>query len=279
MDNQYFYVYAFSEARSDEKNELEEVQGIEEGTFVEMLTFGDLAAVVCRVPAEDYEEETLKSQLENINWLQTRAFHHHELMNYLHSRMTIVPLKFGTIYKNTESLKKAINAKQDTLSKALGFLKDKEEWNVKIFVDQAQFFEQEDDLKREIKEKREEIDHLSKGKRFFAQKKLDQYIEGMIQEKIDLYCESLHEKLKVKSARLEVKKNWNQQVTGRDETMAWNSVYLIEADQYREEFQQEIKDFQSDMNDKEIGLIVECTGPWPAYHFADVTSDPVEGVD
>ncbi|WP_183041125.1 GvpL/GvpF family gas vesicle protein [Salipaludibacillus neizhouensis] len=268
-NEELIYVYAFLPAQEASSEKITGIKGIDPNNEVKFHTRTELTAVICKVPATDFAEENFKQNVENIKWLQQRASHHHELMNTLHDKFTILPLKFGTIYENEERLEQMMSEYYEQMKTILEEVQDKEEWNLKIYSDPQVFSKKVLEENREIEAKKKEISELSKGKQFFARKKLDQFITDQIKAETEKKCKEVHDKILKFSQNAEVKKNWEQKVTGRDDEMSWNCVYLMETGENVEAFTRLVEEYQKHSVEENEGLLFESTGPWPAYHFAN----------
>lgn len=262
------YLYAFIPAKEFDSESSPKLKGIEEGTTIEFFECDTVTAVICQVDPKEFSEENLAKNTEDMTWLQEKAFHHHQVMNELHTYYTIVPLKFGTIYKTTDNLKAVVEEYKEALSSLLAKLEGKEEWNVKMYVKDDKFRENVKENSEEIKKKREEIESLPRGKQFFEKKKMDQFMEDQIKKEIEHTCKQIDEKLKQYSQEEKIKKNWNKKVTGKTEDMHWNSAYLIDKQEV-DDFIDVIKKEQEEAYKQETGIKFEVTGPWPAFHFSN----------
>ncbi|MDX6154529.1 GvpL/GvpF family gas vesicle protein [Marinococcus sp. PL1-022] len=263
------YVYAFVPTEEYQQAPMDPVEGMEAGNNIDFFVQEEITTVVCLVPEAEFAEQQLQKNVENMKWLQAKAFHHHEIMKQLHDRYTTIPLTFGTIFEQNANLTEMIkDHKEDILSK-FSSLAGKEEWNVKVYADQQLFIETVVQESEEIQAKEAEIESLPAGKRFFENKKMKQFIEGKADDYIEQHCTSLHEELKTRSEGTEIKKNWERKVTDREKDMAWNAAYLIDAND-REAFIQFIEDRQDKEEAAGTGLDLECTGPWPSFHFSEL---------
>ncbi|RDI45972.1 GvpL/GvpF family gas vesicle protein [Falsibacillus pallidus] len=237
-----------------------------EGEPLQSIDCGEVTAVISGLNAEFNSEEALKDKMENdMEWLQEKAFHHHETILALYKNYTIIPLKFCTIYKNEENLLDEIRKKQESLKHTFTVLQGNEEWNLKIYCDDNVFKNELVLHHSEIEEKRSEIASLSPGRQFFEKRKLDQLVEKEIEAEKTRICENIHARLMEFSVHAAVKKNWSKDMTGTQEKMAWNSVFLIDSNSV-DRFQDIIRSQEESL--KEKGWRLEATGPWPAYHFS-----------
>ncbi|UTR08791.1 GvpL/GvpF family gas vesicle protein [Evansella sp. LMS18] len=262
------YLYAFIPTQEYEENKLTDIEGIDPDYNIEYYVFDEVTAVACLVKHEDFAEEVLQKKVEDMKWLQEKAYHHHERMNTLHNTYTVIPLKFGTIYEDKSRLEETLAEHKENIHTVFHKLSSKEEWNIKIFTDKEAFIKEVKENSPEVTKKVQEIEGLSKGKQFFEKKKLKDFIEKQADKEIDKYCESIHEKLETFSADKEVKKNWERKLTGRDDDMCWNGAYLFPKDKVEQVLQ-----FISEEKDKAekegSSFKFEITGPWPAYHFSN----------
>lgn len=171
--------------------------------------------------------------------------------------------------RRTKYLKENVQEKMSSVKKELSKLfKDlvgKEEWTLKIYSDEKQLKPYVEENNKDIKIKSEEIKSLSKGRQYFERKKL----ERLLQEKKRLSKE-IHEELSALTSKSGIKKNWNQKVTGRQDEMSWNSVYLIKEGNVKR-FLDEVEKLGEKY--KTYGLQLEATGPWPCYYFAKVEGE------
>ncbi|WP_054637549.1 GvpL/GvpF family gas vesicle protein [Thalassobacillus sp. C254] len=264
------YLYAFVPTNETKENSLSSMTGIDPDYDIEFIEFNEVTAVTCLVKEEDFSEEVLQRKVDDMKWLQKHAFHHHEKMNALNEIYTVIPLKFGTIYEDKESLKEIVETHKENITSVFKELGKKEEWNIKIYTDKSSFTKEVEENSTTVKEKIEEIKDLPKGKQFFEKKKLKDFIEKQAEKEIDEYCESIHEQLTAYSSDEEVKKNWERKLTGRKDDMCWNGAYLFPKEEVERALQ--IIETEREKADKnETGFSYEVTGPWPAYHFSNFT--------
>ncbi len=260
------YLYGLIPTAELIEGSLTELKGFDEESEIYPISIASTTAVVCRLSGEKYSEEKIKDLIENdMQWLQEKAFHHHDTVINLSKKFTTLPLKFCTIYKNERNLTETVKANQDKMEKTFALLAGKEEWNLKIYCDDSILKEKVSKDHPVILEKMKAISHLSKGKQFFEKKKIDKLVDGEVEAEKTKISEKIHLQLKDFVVAGDIKRNWNKDVTGRQENMTWNSVYLI-AESNVEAFLQEIQQYQRKM--EESGWKFEATGPWPAYHFS-----------
>jgi hypothetical protein len=259
------YLYGLIPTKEAADETFPSLKGFDGNSEIYTLSIKNITAIVCSLESGNYSEEVIKEKTNDMEWLQEKAFHHHETVQKLSKIFTIIPLKFCTMYKSKASLENAIRFNQAKMLDALAFISGNEEWNLKIYCDDQLLKKQVSKSNPTIEAKREEISRLSRGKQFFKKKELDRLIESELEEEKNKVSEKIHKHLKEFTLKGHVKRTWNKDVTGRKDSMAWNGVYLISEPKV-EGFLKQIQQYEEDM--KEKGWQFETTGPWPAYHFS-----------
>ncbi|TKD70688.1 GvpL/GvpF family gas vesicle protein [Pseudalkalibacillus hwajinpoensis] len=264
------YLYGLVPSHEATTTPLPSIKGFDGEGIIYPLSINEVTAFVCELEADQYSEETISNKINNdMEWLQEKAFHHHETVQQLAQQYTIVPLKFCTLYKNPDSLMQTVESNNEKLSETFKLLEGNEEWNLKIYCNDEELKKQVSESNTSIEAKRQEISQLSPGRQFFEKKKIDELINQELENEKNLFCEEIHEKLQKISLFGSIKKNWSKDVTGRKEKMAWNSVFLLPSANV-EEFIEEIK-----LDEETYGVNgwdFEVSGPWPPYHFSSFTS-------
>ncbi|KAB8139229.1 GvpL/GvpF family gas vesicle protein [Gracilibacillus oryzae] len=263
---QLIYLYGFIPGIEAKQNPLSEMKGFDGETSIYTVSAGNMEAVVCALDETEFSEQALQEKTENdIKWLQQKALHHHHTIMNLYKQYTLIPLKFCTIYKSEARLHQTVEPKMKQMETALEQIKGREEWNLKIYCEDAQLKEEISNNSSVVGAKKKEISQLSPGRRFFEMKKIDSLIEEELDKEKNNICEDIHGQMKQYATDATVKMNWSKEMTGRKENMCWNSIYFLEKP-HVESFLREMEQKENAFADK--GFTLELTGPWPAYHFA-----------
>ncbi len=263
------YLYGFIPSSKQHQKRLPSLRGFDGETELFMVEERQITAILCALDPDGYSEETIKRKMDqDTEWLKTKAFHHHETLISLYKEYpSIIPASFCTIYMTEQNVKKTIRENEEKLINLFESLDGNQEWNLKIYLDEKKWKGQGDTPV--VEEMRRNLDSLSPGKRYFEKKKLEQLIDRELQKEKNTLCEDVHERLTKFSQKAEVKRNWSKDVTGMNERMAWNSVFLL-PDQSVDSYLEEIKILQEDLNPQ--GWNFKVSGPWPAYHFSGLSS-------
>ncbi|MCA1054999.1 GvpL/GvpF family gas vesicle protein [Rossellomorea aquimaris] len=260
------YLYGLIPTKEASDQTLPSLKGFDGENELFTIGVGDVTAIVCQLDPEQFSEEEVKEKIEqDMEWLQEKAFHHHETVLLVSKMYTIIPLTFCTLYKSEDSLKTTIESNIHRLETTFSHLRGNEEWNLKIYCNDKEVRKMVSESNPAIQEKREEINGLPRGRQYFEKKKIDQLIDRELEQEKNRICEDIHQKLLKKALEGNVKKNWGKDVTGRQENMAWNSVFLIPEPRV-DAFTEEVKRYKEEL--EESGWSFEASGPWPPYHFS-----------
>ncbi|GAA3829849.1 GvpL/GvpF family gas vesicle protein [Streptomyces phyllanthi] len=95
----------------------------------------ELAVAVGPVPAADFDEAPLKSNLEDLSWLESTARGHHTVVAVLaRCGATVLPLRLATVYRDQDRVRQALDARRDDFLSLLDRVTGHVELGVKIYA-------------------------------------------------------------------------------------------------------------------------------------------------
>ncbi|MED1470788.1 GvpL/GvpF family gas vesicle protein [Bacillus salipaludis] len=269
LETNFLYMYGFILSEELQKSEVPSILGINQKETT-TIKFQDLAAVVTSVNSELFSQKQIDLQLKDADWLKEKAFHHHEVIFMLHGHFTILPMPFCTIFQNKDNLKTILIDQYDVILQKLISLKNKQEWNVKMFCNRDKalaYIIHENPAVVELKEK---LTSMPKGKQFIMKKKLERLISTELEIEQSKWWLQMNEQLSALVVEPNLRKNWGKEITERKEDMIVNGDFLIEKDktvQFLEKIEEIEKSFA------ETGCTLHVTGPWPPYHFSKIDKE------
>ncbi|MBX0357574.1 GvpL/GvpF family gas vesicle protein [Halobacillus sp. Nhm2S1] len=266
------YMYGITLKEEADGKAFSEWMGIDGKAGLEVLDYGWCSAIVSAVEEEEFSEEALEMKTKQMEWVQEKAYLHHEILMSLKDTVTLIPMKFCTLFQNEGSLKKKMDAHENEWMTLLEKLKGKEEWNVKIYNHPDRLRDQVADHHPDIQKKKEEISQMSKGMQYLQSKKLDQSIQQQVALEQQKYVRQLHSEWEALCEDTADKKVWNKNVTGKEADMCWNGAYLMDLEKV-ETFLKEVT--TANEQGEKAGWEVEVTGPWPPYHFSSLSKSEV----
>ncbi|MFH1968060.1 MAG: GvpL/GvpF family gas vesicle protein [bacterium] len=244
------------------------VQGIDGGQ-VFAVPCQDLEAVVSEVSLKEFgSEEIQRKAQEDLKWIKEKAQLHEQVVEEAMKKgdeiLSIIPMKFGTIFKTRENLEETLKKHYGQFRESLERLKGKQEWSVKVYLNRKNFEEEVKKVSKVVQEKEKEIDQLPEGIAYFMQKQIDEAVSKEADKAIENYTEDFFETLK-KHAVAGIKgKILEKELTGKSLPMVLNAILLI-SEEKLEGFTKEIDKLNREYGTK--GFNFEYTGPWPPYNF------------
>jgi hypothetical protein len=263
-----FYLYGVRKSRGASSVFL--TKGIDEKGEVFTRTYQGLEAVVSRVSLEEFDSETIHIKAQNdLQWIKEKAVLHEtvieEAMRNGGEILSLIPMKFGTIFKEEKALQETLNKHHEQFKDTLEKLEGKQEWGVKAYLTDQNKFEQAVKEKNvTIQEKEREIAGLPEGMAFFMEEELKEVVSREVNKELNHVVEGLYESLS-RQAEASVHNNiLGRELTGKRDPMILNAACLV-AEEKIEEFKEAAQRLNQEIQEK--GIYLEFSGPWPAYHF------------
>ncbi|MFD0824878.1 GvpL/GvpF family gas vesicle protein [Neobacillus sp. M.A.Huq-85] len=264
LETEFLYVYGIILTEELPTTEVPSILGIDQ-KMTGLLTVKDVTAVTTSVNSNDFSQQQIELKLKDAEWLKEKAFHHHEIISALHQYYTILPMSFCTIFQNEVNLESMLTNQYDEVLQKLLNLKDKQEWNVKMFCNAEKALSYIIRKNPAVVELREKLTSMPKGKQFLMKKKLEHLITSEVEIEQSKWWQRLNEQLSSVIAGTNLRSNWGKEVTERKEDMIVNSDFLIGKNK-TEPFLEKIKELEKLF--EAVGCSLHVTGPWPPYHFS-----------
>ena len=270
MSDELIYLYCFREKTESPPFS---AQGVDGKGEVFSIPARGLEAIVSKVSSEEFDSETVQIKArEDPNWIKEKALAHEkvieEAMRKDDNFLSLIPIRFGTIFKEEAGLKKTLDKDYSKIEQVLEKIRGKQEWSVKVYLKDKGKFEQA--IKKgnpAIKEKEKEITSLPEGMAFFMEEELKELVSQEAEKEINNIAESIFESLKKHTANSARNKILKKELTGRREPMVLNAAYLV-AEEKIEDFRKGIEDLNQKMQVR--GFCLEYSGPWPAFNFTQL---------
>lgn len=243
--------------------ELSGVRGIEGECDLSIVSFRQLAAAISPVPLSVYNEASLARQVEKLEWIAPRAARHQEVVQQLMRSRAVIPLKFGALCLSRVRVREILRANYKQWLSLLDFLTDREEWAVKVYVDQdrlGQAMERKSPAARALEQR---ISAVSPGEAYFLEKKKRRLVSEQKGQFLTELADAIYEELR--SGAVDGRRNrlFDASPSGA-QAMILNAAFLVESqkvDAFKAKSEQVEAHYQA------CGLSLELSGPWAAYHF------------
>jgi Gas vesicle synthesis protein GvpL/GvpF len=239
-----------------------QLEGIEPGSRVEVVSHDDLAALVSAVPLTEYGDEQLRLHLEDLGWVERTARRHEAVLDQALARTAIVPLRLCTLYRDQEGPRRLLRDQASSLAETLRRVEGCAEWGVKVFAGP-------DAGAAMTTAEETETSPGRPGATYLVRRQRERELTRKAGEVRARCAEAIH--LRIAELAREASANPPQrpEVHGRDMAMLLNGVYLVPRDR-EDELHAVVHALEAEWNP--VGFVIELTGPWPAYNF--VSGEP-----
>ena len=221
------------------------------GADLEVVEHRGLQAVVCTVDLEEFGEDALARNLEDLSWVEKVARTHNDVVWVVADHATVAPMRLVTICADDASVRARVDMHHDGLVHALDNVEGRHEWSVKVLVAPQPAAEVQDD------------EPPASGAAYLMRKREQAARRRSAGEDAAAMAERVHAALAESSVASRRLPPQDARLTGRTETMVMNGAYLV-PDPEHDAFLALVQRIR----EGEPSAIVEVGGPWPPYSFA-----------
>jgi len=236
---------------------------IEEDAKLEWVVVNKLAALVSQVPRATYSEDSLAEHLTDATWTAIRAMRHETVVEYVAKRVTVIPLRFGTIYLERTGIEQMLTGKGRELQEIIEQLRGREEWGVNVYVDPAAMLSNITSVSPVLREMVERAEQSSPGQSYLLQKKVEALKTDEARAAVNRIADEIEQELRRYSDDARRLRILKVETTEHGELKA-KFAFLVQRsgfDQFREAAERLAQQHQA------AGVRLELTGPWPVYNF------------
>ena len=259
-----FYVYCIAESSAVAQLPIDSLPAaIEDGAGLEWISVNNLAALVSPVPLETYNEESLAEHLTDATWTAIRAMRHETVMEHVAKRISVVPLRFGTIYLERAGIEKMLTDKSRELQELIEHLHGREEWGVNVFSDRSVLLSSITSVSPVLREMVERAEQASPGQSYLMQKKIDALKVDEARAAVNRIVDQIEETLSQHTDDARRLRILKVETTEQGELKA-KFAFLVKRSAF-EEFRDAAERLAQEH--QTAGVRLELTGPWPVYNF------------
>jgi hypothetical protein len=257
MDSLSLYLYGFTWPGTA----LPPLPGVDGTAPVGALEGPGITAVVSPIdPAELLGPEAEK-RLEDPQWLVPRACRHEAVLEAVLAGGPVLPVRFGAVFSSPRALADFMEGNGRSIAAFLAAAAGKQEWAVKGFLDAGRAAERLLETDPELAARRERLPRAP-GARYFPEKQL----RAEARRRVGTWCRAT-------AARVEEElRGLTPEVCplrlrpqGPEAEMVLHCALLLPRPDVGR-FREVVGELAEDYTD--TGWTLECTGPWPPFHFA-----------
>jgi hypothetical protein len=246
------YLYAVS--RGLRPGDLEGVRGLD-GAPLDLVDHEGLVAVVSDVDLDEYGEEGLRRNLEDLRWLEHAARGHDTVVQAAARAAPTAPLRLATICFDDRAVHERLHEWHADLERVLDRIEGRLELSVKILSAPRSSARPQPMATAGAS---------GAGAAYLRQK------QGETRARVDHEAAAAdaaaraHDQLSSVSVAARLLPGQDARLTGHAGTMVLNGAYLVEADDL-EAFTALADRLAGELGE---GLTLDWRGPWPPYSFA-----------
>lgn len=248
--------YVFAVGRS-----AEELERVGEGTSgqadapVRTVEAAGLTALVCDVPEDEFGEEGLKAQLDDLERLEAVARAHHAVVSVAYEHATVLPMRLATVYRDDSRVAEMLHERAAEFHELIAELEGHTEWGVKVYADPQ--------AADSTQQPSDGAAATSPGRAYLQQRRASRRNHQLAYRAAGAVASRIVEAASgLATARVSHRPQQGELASGPGENIA-NDSYLVPADSG-----QEFRDTVTVLAAETPGVHVEVTGPWAPYSFA-----------
>jgi hypothetical protein len=208
---------------------------------VERLEDSGFVAWYSQVPADEFGDK-LAANMENLEWLAGVSVRHQRVVSQIAEGVTVLPARFGTVFRNEKSLTEHLRAEKDKLAATLKRIEGTEEWGIKLFLNP--------DPPASPIDVASGRDYLKAKASMMQVKKSKQLDPDVVEFARELQA------IAADSAPA-------GKVSSGQNNLEWQASFLVRKKD-RPQWDQMLKRYATRWADRRE---IQCTGPWPPYSF------------
>ncbi len=257
---QGYYVYGVTDGAPEAL-----APGVGPGAPVGLLVTDDLRAIISPVPLAAFTPEAVRARQDDLAWLADQVRLHQEVLTRALSQATVVPLRFGTVFRDAEGVQRMLREHAARFREALTYLAGRQEWGLKISVDQDRLAEQVATTSPRIQELAARQQRLRSGAAYMLAKQRDQILREEVDRAIENCARNVHARLAAEAVATIAGGATSSSAASGTEPV-FKSAYLVETRNART-----FLAILDDLAAAQPAFSFTVNGPWPAYTFVNLT--------
>ncbi|PWR08885.1 gas vesicle protein GvpFL [Micromonospora acroterricola] len=229
-----------------------------DGAPVRAVSAAGLLAVVSAAPLDEYGEQPLRRNLEDLAWLERAARAHHGVVEALARRGPVVPARLATVHTDDSRVAGSLAACRAELVATLDRLTGRGEWGVKGYL-----------VPGVAAASAEPVGTGGVGTAYLRRRRAQLTAREEGQQAASAAAEAVHAALCELAVAGRRHAPQDRRLSGASTAMVLNGAYLVD-DPALPRF----TDLVAALGSRHPGIRLELTGPWPAYSFVAERAEP-----
>ena len=250
--------YVYGVARKRAASWRLELDGVDPEHPVQAVAAGPLVAFASQVPRREFDDEQLRENLGDPEWVERLARGHERVLEELCDRGTVIPMRVCTVFRTEGGIDALLEREANALEDALSRLEARTEWGVKVFFDPGSRPRQSEDASSGS------AGSGASGTAYLEHRRQQRDRRTRSEAEASRAAEQIHRRLAGVAAECVLRPPQRREVSGHQGEMIVNGAYLVDVNA-REGFHRELERLRREFAPD--GLELVATGPWPPYNF------------
>jgi len=237
------------------------------GNGLFLIPYQDIACLARRVPEEEFAEAALEERLKDTEWLKEQLVEQEEALERVMKACTVVPLKWGALFRTEEAVQGMIKGCYNTIRELLEKLEGREEWTVRATVDRGKLQEVAGAEDREIQRLQASIERLPSGTAYLLNERLKLLKEEAVQRAIDGMIQEIYAQIMIHAEASATAEPVRSAADPEGKELVFQMAFLVSKERMPG-FTKAV--LQEARQRKPQGFEVQQVGPFPPYYFCNL---------
>jgi hypothetical protein len=273
-------VYLYGVTRGLDLTALGDIAGVG-GAPVREVVAGDLTALVSTVRMDEYGENALRANLEDLGWVEATARAHHDVVDRAARAAPTAPVRIATVYHDDDRVSQVLQNERDRFGAVLDRITGRSEWGVKAY------FYPDENRPADVGQNEAATASLAgsataggaasgasagTGTAYLRRRQEQRRRREDAGRQVAEQAQVIQSELQGRAVAVRQHPQQDPRLSGHAGTLILNMAYLLDDEQ--------VQDFLAlvrDIDRRTPGIGVEVTGPWPPYSFIDAEETFPEG--
>lgn len=217
------------------------------------LAVGDgLWLVAADAPLPEYGAASIQANLQDLDWVSSRAMAHEAVVEHFGKTGTVVPMKLFTLFAGDDRALEHIRAERRRLDRVLDRIAGCQEWGVLVRFDEAKAKEVA------AEEARSAAGSRSAGTAFLQRKKMEQEASRTMRDRLRGEMDEVFSDLEAQAA------DARRREPVSPSPLLLDGAFLVRSAQTAS-FEKTVDRWAQRLSER--ACEVTLTGPWPPYNF------------
>lgn len=235
-----------------------------DGVPVEVLRGGSCAALLSRLPSDEYAPERIEARSGEMEWVTPRALAHDRVMTWAQEHGGIIPMPMFSMWSGEAAVAGMLSSRDAELRRAFERVAGADEYGLRVHRRDAEMLAHVHELDPQIAELRRQADAAAPGQKYLLERKIAEQSKQGIRAASQRLAREAFAALELLAREAVMRPLTPSTSAPPDTTLVLNAAFLVERarlDAFRAELTRHLR------SGEPRGLAFDFTGPWPPYNF------------